>query len=202
MRAIDSRAAWPHPGEPSGSQIGRFQEQHENSRHPIPRRRGAGSAGRLRRPEGPTRRAGPRLGSRGDLGSSPRAAAQRRAPEAATSDSRPSSAGAPGPPARNVEHARLRHGAPAGALTHRALSASHLPRSPLSANRSESAPCKASQRSRCKSGPRRCRYTLVATRETARATDPSEPRGQRSALGGSASVRAATLVKPEQAPKG
>ena len=60
---------------------------------------------------------------------------------------------------------------------------------------------KVSQRNRCKSGPRRCRYTLVATRETARATDPSKPRGQRSALGGSASVRAATRVKPEQAPK-
>ena len=52
MRAIDSRAAWRHPGEPSGSQTGRFQEQHEHSRHAIPRRRGAGSAGRLRRPEG------------------------------------------------------------------------------------------------------------------------------------------------------
>ncbi len=41
---------------------------------------------------------------------------------------------------------------------------------PLCARMGESAPCKASQRSRCKSGPRRCRYTLVATRETARAT--------------------------------
>jgi hypothetical protein len=60
---------------------------------------------------------------------------------------------------------------------------------------------KASQRSRCKSGPRRSRSTLVATREAARATDPSKPWGQRSALGGSANVRAATRVKPEQAPK-
>jgi hypothetical protein len=62
---------------------------------------------------------------------------------------------------------------------------------------------KASQRSRCKSGPRRCRYILVATREMARVTGPSKPRGQRPAFqGGSASVRAATRVKPEQASKG
>src|SRR6059036_1203716 len=42
----------------------------------------------------------------------------------------------------------------------------------------------------------------VATKAMARVTDPSKPWGQRSALGGSASVRAATRVKPEQAPKG
>ncbi len=69
-------------------------------------------------------------------------------------------------------------------------------------NKNESVPCKASQRSRCKSGPRRCRSTLGATREAVRATEPSKPWGQRSALGGSANVRAATRVKPEQAPKG
>jgi len=69
-------------------------------------------------------------------------------------------------------------------------------------NTDESVPCKASQRSRCKSGPRRCRSTLGATREAVRATEPSKPWGQRSALGGSANVRAATRVKPEQAPKG
>lgn len=61
---------------------------------------------------------------------------------------------------------------------------------------------KASQRSRCKSGPRRCRSTLGATQEAGRVTEPSKPWGQRSALGGSANVRAATRVKPEQAPKG
>ena len=42
----------------------------------------------------------------------------------------------------------------------------------------------------------------VATREMVRATNPSKPRGQRSAWGGFASVRAATRVKPEQASKG
>ena len=34
-----------------------------------------------------------------------------------------------------------------------------------------------------------------------RVTEPSKLRGQRPAVGGSASVRAATRVKPEQAPK-
>jgi hypothetical protein len=43
---------------------------------------------------------------------------------------------------------------------------------------------------------------LVATREMARVTNPSKPRGQRPASGGLASVRAATRVKPEQASKG
>src|SRR5262249_54517700 len=57
---------------------------------------------------------------RGDLGPPSREAAYRRAPEVAASDPRPSSAGTPGPAARNVDHAGLRHGAPAGALTHRA----------------------------------------------------------------------------------
>jgi hypothetical protein len=52
------------------------------------------------------------------------------------------------------------------------------------------------------SGPRRCRYALVATRAMARVTELSKLRGQRSASGGPASVRAATRVKPEQAPKG
>jgi hypothetical protein len=62
---------------------------------------------------------------------------------------------------------------------------------------------KASQRSRCKSGPRGCRYILVATREVARVTKPSKLRGQMPAVpGGSASVRAATRMKPEQASKG
>ena len=56
--------------------------------------------------------------------------------------------------------------------------------------------------SRCKSGPRNCRWILVATWAARRATDGSKPQGHGPTSGGSASVRAATRVKSEQAPKG
>jgi hypothetical protein len=48
------------------------------------------------------------------------------------------------------------------------------------------------------SGPRRCRYILVATRELGRVTTPPKPRGTQIHHGWVASVRAATRVKPEQ----
>jgi hypothetical protein len=61
---------------------------------------------------------------------------------------------------------------------------------------------KVSRRSQCESGPGKCRYALVATWEKGRVTVSSTPQGQRPVKDGSASVRAATRVKPEQAPKG
>ena len=55
---------------------------------------------------------------------------------------------------------------------------------------------------RCKSCLGSCRDTPVATKTARRATDWSKLLGQRPTLGGSASRRAATRVKPEQASKG
>lgn len=46
-----------------------------------------------------------------------------------------------------------------------------------------------------------CRYISVATKTTRRVTDWSKLLGQRPTVGGSASRRAATCVKPEQASK-
>ncbi len=54
---------------------------------------------------------------------------------------------------------------------------------------------------RCKSGLGNCRCTPVATEEARRATDLPKLSGQWPTLGGSASRRAATRVKPEQASK-
>jgi response regulator RpfG family c-di-GMP phosphodiesterase len=47
-----------------------------------------------------------------------------------------------------------------------------------------------------------CRFAPVATEAVKRVTDLLKPSGHRPALGGSASRRAATRVKPEQASKG
>jgi hypothetical protein len=47
-----------------------------------------------------------------------------------------------------------------------------------------------------------CRFAPVATEAARKVTDLLKPSGQRSTLGGSASRRAATRVKPEQASKG
>ena len=47
-----------------------------------------------------------------------------------------------------------------------------------------------------------CRYAPVATEAARRATNLLKPSGHRSTMGGSASRRAATRVKPEQASKG
>jgi len=55
--------------------------------------------------------------------------------------------------------------------------------------------------SRWKSNPRNCQVALVATWEAQRVTNVSKPQGHRSTFGGSASVRAATRAKPEQASK-
>ncbi len=52
---------------------------------------------------------------------------------------------------------------------------------------------------RCKSCLGSCRDTPVATKAVARVTDRLKPSGQRPTVGGSASRRAATRVKPEQA---
>ena len=52
---------------------------------------------------------------------------------------------------------------------------------------------------RCKSCLGRCRDTSVATKTVRRVTDWSKLLGQRPTMGGSASRRAATCVKPEQA---
>ena len=54
---------------------------------------------------------------------------------------------------------------------------------------------------RCKSCLRSCRDISVATEAVARVTDRLKPSGQRPTAGGSASRRAATRVKPEQASK-
>src|SRR6266852_7209730 len=54
---------------------------------------------------------------------------------------------------------------------------------------------------RCKSGLGSCRFTPVATEAARRATDSLKLSGQRPTKGGSASRRAATRVKPEQASK-
>jgi len=54
---------------------------------------------------------------------------------------------------------------------------------------------------RCKSCLRNCRCISVATEAAGRVTDPLKPSGQRPTVGGSASRRAATYVKPEQASK-
>lgn len=54
---------------------------------------------------------------------------------------------------------------------------------------------------RCKSCLGSCRDTPVATKTARRATDWSKLLGQRPTMGGSASRRAATRVKPEQASK-
>jgi hypothetical protein len=53
----------------------------------------------------------------------------------------------------------------------------------------------------CKSRLGNCRYTPVATEAAGRATDLLKLSGHRPTLGGSASRRAATRVKPEQASK-
>ena len=63
--------------------------------------------------------------------------------------------------------------------------------------RREKAPCSC----RCKSGLGNCRCTPVATEEARRATDLPKLSGQWPTLGGSASRRAATCVKPELASK-
>ena len=55
---------------------------------------------------------------------------------------------------------------------------------------------------RCKSGLGSCRCTPVATEAVRRATELLKLSGQGPTLGGSASRRAATRVKPEQASKG
>jgi hypothetical protein len=47
-----------------------------------------------------------------------------------------------------------------------------------------------------------CRFAPVATEAARRATDLLKPSGHRPTVGGSASRRAATRVKPEQASKG
>lgn len=52
---------------------------------------------------------------------------------------------------------------------------------------------------RCKSCLRNCRCISVATEAAGRGTDRLKPSGQRPTVGGSASRRAATRVKPEQA---
>ena len=54
---------------------------------------------------------------------------------------------------------------------------------------------------RCKSCLGSCRNTPVATETASRATDWTKLLGQRPTVGGSASGRAATCVKPEQASK-
>lgn len=54
---------------------------------------------------------------------------------------------------------------------------------------------------RCKSCLGSCRGTPVATKAIGRVTDWSKLLGQRPTMGGSASRRAATCVKPEQASK-
>ena len=54
---------------------------------------------------------------------------------------------------------------------------------------------------RCKSCLRNCRYISVATKTAGRVTNRSKLLGQRPTSGGSASRRAATCVKPEQASK-
>ena len=54
---------------------------------------------------------------------------------------------------------------------------------------------------RCKSCLGSCRDTPVATKTARRATDWSKLLGQKPTVGGSASRRAATRVKPEQASK-
>ncbi len=54
---------------------------------------------------------------------------------------------------------------------------------------------------RCKSCLRTCRCISVGTEAAGRGTDRLKPSGQRPTVGGSASRRAATRVKPEQASK-
>lgn len=54
---------------------------------------------------------------------------------------------------------------------------------------------------RCKFCLRSCRDISVATEAVGRGTDRLKPSGQRPTVGGSASRRAATCVKPEQASK-
>ena len=54
---------------------------------------------------------------------------------------------------------------------------------------------------RCKSGLGSCRYAPVATEAVRRVTDLLKLSGQGPTMGGSASRRAATCVKPEQASK-